>query len=209
MSEEKTTVSGVIAAGVKIGGGKYREVYRQGETAAKIVKPKWETRIGRMRLWIKFGTSDLNKLEKFNYDNYIASLPVVVSDYFAHITGRSCSQSGDLVICELAKNSDKTPARRLKDYGSINDLMFWNRISILEKALIEWKVPFFGINDENVLVREWRELNVGYERYPIIVDLKRCGYRTTVFQPQVQIKKGFEAKIHRAFDKLRKEYKVV
>ena len=205
----ETTVSGVIAAGVKIGDGYYREVYRQGNTAGKIVKPQWNTLVGKLLLKIKFGTGDLNALEKFNYEHHVAEMPVRIRDYFVHVTGRSFSKSGDLITCELAKNSDGTPAKRLKDYGPVNDRMFWNRIGILEKALIEWEVPFFGINDENVLVREWREPNVGCDKYPIVVDLKRFGYRTTVFQPQVKIKKGFEAKIHRAFARLSEEYKMV
>jgi hypothetical protein len=210
MSEEIPTVSGVIAAGIRIGNGDYREVYRQGNTAGKIVKPQWKTLVGKLLLKVKFGTDDINALEKFNYEHYVAQIPVRIRDYFISVTGRSFSKSGDLITCELAANSDGTPAKRIKDYGlgGISDRMFWDRMGILEKVLIDWEIPFFGINAENVLVREWKELNVGCDKYPIVVDLKRFGYRTTVFQPQVKLKKGFEAKIHRAFDRLRQEYNV-
>jgi hypothetical protein len=124
------------------------------------------------------------------------------------VTERNSSKSGDIVLCELAKNSDGTPAKRLKDYGPIpiSDTMFWNRMGILEKMLIEWKIPFFGINDENVLVREYRELNIGCEKYPIVADLKRFGKRTNAFQFQTLFTEGIEAKIRRAFERLRKEH---
>jgi hypothetical protein len=207
---EDVSVSGLVGRLEKIAEGRYREVFREGKYAVKVVKPYirkawgWVNLPTRLYARVAFGNTDLNALEYNNYRNCIELLPVNIRDRFLPIMGVSETQTGSMCRCELVTNADGSISKTLAEHGHVRDKYFWFKLGEVENALLKWEIPYFNISDKNLLVRK-----DGIDCYPLFVDHKRMGKMCTIMQPNAWTDMGAERKIKREFRRLYLQYAIL
>jgi hypothetical protein len=207
---EGKNASGLVGKLEKIAEGRYREVYKEGKWAVKVVKPYirkvwgWVNFPTRLYAKFAFGNTDLNALEYRNYNNCIGLLPLHIRDRFLPIMGVSETPSGSLCRCELVTDADGSISKTLADHGNVRDKHFWYIIGEIESALLKQEIPYFNISDKNLLVRR-----DGVDCYPMFVDHKRVGKMSTILQPNAWTDIGAERKIRREFKRLYERYAIL
>ena len=195
----------------RIGGGAYREVYREGNLAIKVLKPYVKKDYGLFSInfpaflytKIQFGIEDFNKFEYDNYRQMIGLVPLELRDSFAKIIRVEQNQNGSLSINELVTDADGCVSKTLKQYGEVRNSKFWERFNELEQLFLSNNISLFDINSENILVKE---LENG-DTTPVLVDYKRFGTRTYPFQFGLLTESGVRKKIKRRFARIRDSYR--
>ncbi len=194
---------------VKIGEGRYREVFRVGDYALKILKPHVRKNYGFFHVDFpshlytkhKFGIGDFNQFEYDMFRDFIERVPAELRERFAHIhsvgeiKGRSYSLS-DMVI-----NEDGSLSSTLTQHGELDNYDFWRQIDELEVVLAEKSIPIMDICGENIIVQE-----VDGKVAPVLIDFKRYGGRTYPVQIWLSSEKQLIRKMQRRFQKLRELY---
>jgi hypothetical protein len=197
-----------IALGPKIGEGRYREVFQIGdETCAKFLRRTLEKNYGIFSITfpmktynlLKFRTSDFNQLELQNYNDLMKRIPESSHQYFAHINGLETIDGQSVSIYQLIRNSDGSISKSLKNFGPVDSVEFWDSIEHLRKIILDLEIPYFGVNDDNILVQQ-EESRIK----PVFVDYKRVGMKTYPFQPWVCMHGEKAKKINRLFGRLNK-----
>jgi hypothetical protein len=193
---------------LKIGEGGYREVFQtDDETCAKFLRRTREKNYGpfsiafpmRPYTLLKFGTSDFNELELQNYNYLMSRVPESSHQYFARINGLETIDGQSVSICQLIRDSDGSISKSLKKFGPVDSVEFWDSIEHLRKIILDLGIPYFGVNADNIVVRQ-EESRVK----PVFVDYKRVGMRTYPFQPWVCMRGKKAKKINRLFGRLDK-----
>lgn len=201
-----------LASVIKIGEGRYREVYRvDDDFALKLLKPT----VGKNYFGVsvefpaqlytacKFGISDFNRFEHGAYQTFIQRISPEMRNSFAHIhrVGMFRGRSGSL--SDLVADADGGVSQSLSEYGKVSDTSFWKRIDDIETALLDEKIWLTDIADHNVVVQV-----VDGTHVPVLVDFKRYGRRTYPFQVWLLSQRQIEKKMKRRFERLRDEYKM-
>jgi hypothetical protein len=195
---------------VKIGEGKYREVYRVGNFAIKMLKHSVRKNYGFFHVdfpsqWYtkhKFGIKDFNQFEYDMFREFIERVPVDFRDRFAHIHSVGKIDGKSYSLSDLAINGDGNPSKTLAQYGEIGSYNFWSQIEELEGVLTDNSIPIMDIRGENIMVQETSE---GVA--PVFIDFKRYGGRTYSVQFWLSSEKQLVAKMQRRFERLRELYK--
>jgi hypothetical protein len=206
---EDSTVSGLVGKLEKIAEGRYREVFREGKWAVKVVKQyirkaRWFNFPTRLYARVVFGNTDLNAIEYKNYRDCIELLPMNIRDRFLPIMGISETSTGSICRCELVTNSDGSISKTLAEHGHVRDKYFWYILGEVERALLKLEIPYFNISNKNLLVRR-----DGVDCYPLFVDHKRMGKMSTILQPHAWTEIGAERKIRREFKQLYDRYAIL
>ncbi len=195
----------------KIGEGRYREVYREGDKALKFLKPNVIRNYGPLKIIIptklytffNFGISDFNRFEYEKYKEFENKIPEEFEHNFSKIYGIEKRGKESVSISDLTLNWDKTLSKPLSKYGLLDDEDFWKEIDRLEEMLIERDIMILDIRGENILVKETSEA-----KSPVLIDYKRYGGRTYrkqfIFSRPQLIKK-----LKRKFQRLRELHKIV
>jgi len=191
----------------KIGEGRYREVYRVGKTAVKLIKPFIRKNYGVFSVdlptnaytKIKFGVEDFNLVEYENYRNLIQSVPRELRRNFADIYWTGVLNGRSASVSDLVCDCDGNLSKNLGSFGRVEDDFFWERMEMLEKELLRNPVTLLDIRAENIMVK-----NDGRNLVPVFVDYKRCGAQSYTFQPWLISKEQQKKKIARRFRRLRK-----
>ncbi len=186
-----------------IGKGDFRTVYRHGPYAVKVLNEtitKFSKQIPtNLYTKIKYGINNFNEFETNVFRKRILPyIPGQLYDCFQFIYPTEEQDGKILCISDLILNYDGSLPHSLSDSGKITDQTFWSRINDLENFFLEKDIPFFGIMDNNILVKETGESFV-----PVIVDYKRFGREVYPFQLNLCLKSERERKIKRKFSKIR------
>lgn len=195
---------------VKIGEGRYREVFRLGDQAFKILKPCVRKEYSffhvdfpaELYTKYKFGIPDFNQFEYEVYKDFIKSIPEDFKGMFVHIhkVGRYGNRSfslSDLVVdgnCEVSKS--------LLEHKPVEDQKFWERLDCMEEVLASRNVPILDIRGENIVVKEERG-----ELFPVMIDYKRYGNKSYPMQVWLLSEQRLIGKMRRRFRRLREVYK--
>jgi len=198
-----------LESAVKIGEGKYREVYRLRDFAIKMLKPSIRKDYGLFHINFpsqlytkhKFGIADFNQFEYDMFKEFIERVPVEFRDRFAHIHSVGQIDGKSYSLSDLVINRDGSLSKTLAQYGEIESYDFWSQIEELEGVLTDNSIPIMDIRGENVMVQETSE---GVA--PVFIDFKRYGRRTYPVQFWLFLEKQLVAKMQRRFERLRELY---
>lgn len=196
---------------IKIGEGRFREVYQVGGYTLKVLKPYTRKNYGPFHIafpvtlytTLKFGIPDFNEHEYNTYNSFADRIPSELRESFYHIHGVQKPNGRSCLITELVADTDGKPSKRLSEHGKIADSIFWKQIKRLEEALLDEGIMLMDINGENILVRKTDNGPI-----PVIVDYKRLGGKTYPAQFWLSSGKQMEKKIQRRFQRLREQYSI-
>jgi len=194
---------------VKIGEGKYREVYRVRDFAIKMLKPSVRKNYGFFHIDFpsqlytkhKFGIGDFNEFEHDMFREFIERVPVEFRDKFAHIHSVGEIDGKSYSLSDLVINGDGNLSRTLAQTGAVSSYDFWSQIEELEGVLTDNTIPIMDIRGENIMVQE-KSAGV----VPVFIDFKRYGGRTYPVQFWLSSEKQLIAKMKRRFERLRELY---
>jgi len=194
---------------IKIGEGRYREVFRLEKYIIKLLKPQVRKSYGPFNLdfpsdfYIKwcFGIRDFNHYEYEVYRKLIKKIPKEFENNFAKIysVGRLNEKSYSISDAILDENGEVS--QPLSTYRKLNEPAFWSQMEKLEEILIEKAIPLMDIRGENILVQK----NNGRVS-PIFIDFKRYGRKVYPYQFWLFSKDRLIAKIRRRFQRLKERH---
>lgn len=181
-----------IDLSVKLGEGKYREVFCYKGKAVKFLKQRPNN---------KNKVDDFNELEYENYCNFIEKVPLKFKINFAIIewTGKINGKSAS--ISDLIINDDGSVARSIAETGKIKDEFFWATLEKIEDLLIDSDIPLLDIRGENIIAQK-----IENRFNPVFIDFKRFGANTYPFQPWLRFKYQRMKKIQRRFRRMKEIY---
>lgn len=190
----------------KIGEGTYREVYRAGDKALKILKPhihKFNVDFPTSLFTkLEYGIADFNQYEYNTYQRFIKKIPEGLRGRFAKIYSAGCYNGRSASLSELITNENGGISKSLSKFGPVSDKNFWNEIDQLESLLLEKRIFLIDIRKENVMVKESEG-----KLTPVLFDYKRIGARTRPFQPWLRLfPSQLAEKVKIKFQELREEY---
>ncbi len=193
----------------KIGEGRYREVYCDGNLCFKFPKKYllkrycgYELKYPLQRYsQYKFGIRDINVYELEIFRHVTSTLDSPLLKQIVSLSDIQETTRGQALVGELIMNSDGSVARSLRSYKGATNRKFWETLREICFSLENKGFSYFGLSDENVVVRETSE---GVE--PVVVDLKRIGRRMLPFQPLLLFRGVRQSKIQRALERLYEEY---
>lgn len=196
---------------VKIGEGRFREVYSLGEfNVLKLLKPTFV----KKHFFLKFnyptdtytkhnyGIQDFNQYEYDMYNQFKDKIPTNLSESFIQplIVGKYQLRSAS--ISELVKNQDGSIANSLETHGPVKDQYFWKKFNELEQVLNDNKIYLMDMKPLNILVKTSDD---GLK--PVLMDYKRFGKQTYPFQFWMQTDKQLADKMNRRIQRLKEDYK--
>lgn len=194
----------------KIGEGRYREIFRVGDEALKLMKPYVRKDYGLFHVNFpaelytkhKFGISDFNRFEYESYMGFIERIPKEFRGMFSRVHSFGRHNNRSFSLSDLVVNSDNEISKPLSEYGQVDNLKFWEKITRLEEMLVSEKVPLLDIRGENIVVREEKG-----ELTPVVIDFKRYGRRTYPMQIWLLSEQKLIGKMRRRFQRLKEMYK--
>ena len=195
---------------IKIGEGKFREVYAlDNNIALKLLKGTFLKKYSFFSISLptaeytkyKFGIDDFNVHEYETFQKFIDFIPQNYQTSFAKplMVGEFLGRSA--IITQLVKNIDGSISKSLKNHGTINDPNFWRKFDELEQILSDNKIYMLDIHDINILVQYSDSGTV-----PVFFDYKRLGNQTYPFQFLITNGQLMD-KMDRRFKRLKMEYK--
>jgi len=193
----------------QVGEGRHRDVYRLGDQAVTILKPQLRKDYklfsvmfpAKLYGLLKYGSADLNKTEEENYRALRAALPREQHGMLTHIHKTGTFNGASYSVSDLVLNADGSVAQPLCRHGPVRDKGFWEQLASLERTLSERVIPYWEINEHDVVVQRTEN-----GAQPKLVDYKRMGQRTYVFQPHLLFPKAIVGKIRRKFLRLKLFY---
>ena len=199
-----------LAKAEKIGQGRYREVFRMGDLALKVLKSHVRKNYGLfhidypMKVYTKykFGIADFNQFEFEMYQGFIDRIPLNLRNRFYRIHSVDNVGGRSYLLADLVLDDDGSLSKPLSKQGK-SDNHFWERVKELEEVLIDKEVPVLDIRGENILVQ-----NTAQGVIPVMVDYKRFGRKTYPFQFGLSSKKSMIKKQRRRFQRLREQYQL-
>jgi len=140
---------------------------------------------------------DINQEELEIWQN----LPENLKEYFP----KKYEKRGKLLISERPKDFDGTFSKTLIEYGSINNINFWESIDFIVHQMVDHKLRFFDIFHigNNILVQRISE-----DVYkPIIIDCKRIGWSSYPLQINLLLDSEKKKKFYRRFNRFKRKFK--
>jgi len=194
---------------VKIGEGKYREVFRVDDFAIKILKPHVRKNYGLFHIDFpsylytkhKFGIVDFNQFEYGIFRDFIERVPVEFREMFAQIHSVGKINGKSYSLSDIVVNRDGSLSKTLTQQGELDNYDFWRQIEELEEVLTDNTIQIMDIRGENIMVQE-----VEGKVVPVFIDFKRYGGRTYPIQFWLLSEKQLIAKMQRRFQRLRELY---
>ena len=195
----------------KIGEGKYREVYEDGEKCFKVLKTDLEkqhsqgTKIHyplRMYTFLKFGIWDFNTHELRIYREMSRVVPEEHMRVIAPLEKVEKIEAASVLVGTLIKDQDGDISPSLAQYGKIpQNHDFWDTLNMAHFTFEEYGFPHFGLNEYNVVVQ-----TTAAGIRPCIIDLKRVGVQTLPFQPWLLFREMRLNKLVRMHVRIEEEY---
>jgi len=194
----------------KVGEGAYREVYRTGKKALKVLR-KYRTKSYllfsykypmKLYLKLKFGFEDFNQYEYENYQTFKSLISNELHSNFAKIYTILKKDNIPTLSSELIQDFDGVVSKSLKAYGPVDDKGFWNKLNLLVEFLIENEIFLLDLRPENILVRKKIEGTLE----PVFFDYKRLGAKTYPFQFFFGGKGRMIKKMRRRLIRMRSDY---
>jgi len=194
---------------MKIGEGKFREVFSFGDLAIKTLKPHFTKKYGRFNVNMptglytkyKFGIKDFNEHEFAVYRDFIDRVPEVFRDSFYQIYSILHNEGKSYLLTQLIKDDDGQISRTMSQTGHIQDTSFWKRFDQLEDILVEQDIALMAINSANIVVQR-----SGNNTIPVFTDYKRFGNRTYPAQFWLASRSQRAKKIQRNLQTLRDKH---
>ncbi|MBU1197297.1 PhoP regulatory network YrbL family protein [Candidatus Micrarchaeota archaeon] len=151
----------------------------------------------------KYGSTDLNRMEKDNYNRCFSHSPRRLSDCFAKVLKLEGSGLNSVLHMERVRNADGTPATPLSmNQGKLNP-HFWSKFDELINYFKSNKTPLMDLHPDNIMVK-----NIGEGKsIPVIIDYKLMDGRMFPFQPDTWFNRGAINKMLRKAEKIRREFK--
>ncbi len=206
----RTLVNPALFAAEKIGEGQYREVFRSGPFALKLLK-KFRVRERWRHAWQlplqpyveeKYGIEDLNQHEFENYRKLAEVAPADLRGNFCIVHWAGYHQGHSVSLSDLTVNDDGGLAQPLVREGRVLDPEFWRALNKIEALLLDTGLFFTGINPDNILVRKKDGVT-----QPVIVDYKWLGREAYPLQFWLRCRAGLVKKIAGKFETIRLRFK--
>lgn len=199
-----------LFAAEKIGEGQYREVFRSGPFAVKLLKKfrvreRWFHAAPRpLQPYVeeKYGIEDLNQHEFDHYRRLAEVVPAELRGNFCAVHWAGYHQGQSVSLSDLVINDDGRLAQPLAREGRILDPEFWSALDKIEMLLLDAGLFFTGINPDNLLVRK-----KGGVIQPVIVDYKWLGREAYPLQFWLRCRSGLVKKMSGKFRAIREGYK--
>ena len=150
---------------------------------------------------LKFGTTNINKADWENYQ----ALPEIVKQQF---TPKTRMERG-VIFQDIVMDFDGAPSLSMDDhyrqFGKIDNVYFWTKIEELRGIFLNAKQLPFDIfhGGYNIMIKKTSEDTW----LPIIIDFKRLGKRSYLFQPQLLLNSEMRKKFLRRFKRFEDKYR--
>lgn len=202
---------GKVSPQTKIGEGRFREVYSIDGKAVKILKPYVKKNYGLFSLSfpisaytrLKYGIPDFNQFEYDCFNEILSRIPSDMTKRFMQVYSAGKVNKKSISISQLITDWNGEVSKNLSQLGPIEDKNFWDEVNMLEDLLATKELFILDVRGENLAV----QIDSAGRPLPVMIDYKRFGQHTYPVQFWLSDNNSLAEKLHRRFDRLRKQFK--
>lgn len=195
----------------KISEGRFRYVYRYNGWAIKKPKPYIFKTLLSIKVRIptslytlaNYAIRDFSNYEYEQYQSIISKMPSDLHKCYAKVHRPIKNDKTCYSITQLVTDHGGQTSKTLSEYGTVKDEQFWSLIDEMEKRFSENRMYYFSVGPPNICVNRQADGRL----IPVLIDYKRFGRRTFLWQPLLFIPYFSRRKMRRRFQKLRERCK--